>query len=279
MEYLKFKPVAELAPYVECFFIWRTDRCATVQYIDTPPSAFPAFVFNLRTPTKVAMDHQAFIDTPLSFISGQCLKNYTLELSAPLLQIGIVFKPTGIHHLYGLSMFEFTNSRIDLQDILGSEMNDLLDQLQSAKDDIIRIHIVENMLLERLIERLPVCDGVDAAASTIIDRYGNVQVSDILVGSCMSRRKFERYFLRKVGISPKFYARIRRYGYICSLIAGKRSVAWDQLLYRVGFYDQSHFIKDFKEFSGVSPNQYLHTNKELAHQLEALDLRVDAKLQ
>jgi methylphosphotriester-DNA--protein-cysteine methyltransferase len=114
----------------------------------------------------------------------------------------------------------------------------------------------------------PERDYIDEAADFIVAHNGMLQVNDLLKESCMSRRTFERKFFQKVGLSPKYYARIRRIGYLCSLIAGKKKVDWAKIFYECDFYDQAHFIKDFEEFTGRTPQQYLKENTELANYVE-----------
>ena len=114
----------------------------------------------------------------------------------------------------------------------------------------------------------PEPDYIDHAANFIVEHNGMIQVSDLLKDSYMSRRSFERKFFHKVGLSPKYYARIRRIGYLLSFVAGKRKADWPKLLADCEFYDQAHFIKDFKEFTGRSPQQYLKENTELANYVE-----------
>jgi len=93
----------------------------------------------------------------------------------------------------------------------------------------------------------------------------------------MSRRNFERKFLTEVGVSPKAYAKIRRFGYTCSLMAGKKTVSLMEVLHKGGYYDQSHFIKDFKYFSGRTPRNYIKTNTELVNHLDPMPL-IESKL-
>jgi hypothetical protein len=81
----------------------------------------------------------------------------------------------------------------------------------------------------------------------------------------MSRRSFERKFFQKVGLSSKYYARLRRIGYVMNVIAGKKKVDWSSIFHECEFYDQAHFIKDFEEFTGRTPQQYLKENLELAN--------------
>ena len=114
----------------------------------------------------------------------------------------------------------------------------------------------------------PEPDYIDKAANLIVEKNGLLQVGDLLKESFMSRRSFERKFFQKVGLSPKYYARIRRIGYLMNLIAGKKKVDWSSLFHECEFYDQAHFIKDFEEFTGRTPQQYLKENAELANYVE-----------
>ena len=124
------------------------------------------------------------------------------------------------------------------------------------------------MLLHHYKRYQPQPDYIDTAANLILEKAGMLQVQDLLKESYMSRRTFERHFFEKVGLSPKYYARIRRISYICNLIAGKKKVTWPEVFYEAQFYDQAHFIKDFEEFTGRSPQQYLKENTELANFVE-----------
>jgi AraC-like DNA-binding protein len=267
MQYVKYQPKQLLRDFVECYFIWHSGAPKATILVDSPPNAFAAIIFNLAGSHSVRSDTNLPTKLPPSFISGQSVKNYELVIDAEIDQVGIVFKPTGLYHLFGLQMFEFTNSREDLNHVLKDPFKDLQEKLYHSPSDMARISLLDEHLLTRLIKVSPDLDGVDNAAGAIIDNCGNVKIPSLISDAFMSRRKFERHFLTRVGLSPKYYARIRRYGYTCMLMAGQRSVNWDQLLYQVGYYDQSHFIKDFKEFSGLSPSQYLQTNNELSHRL------------
>lgn len=84
----------------------------------------------------------------------------------------------------------------------------------------------------------------------------------------MSRRNFERRFFKKVGLSPKYYARVRRIGYAINLVSGKKKIDWTDVFSECDYYDHSHFIKDFLEFTGRTPQQYIEENNELANLVE-----------
>lgn len=253
---------------MECYFSWEGANLRTPQRIDSPPSAFSAIVFTLGNPHSAVDAQDCKTQIPHSFISGQATRNYQLEIQGNFTQFGIVFRPTAIYQLFGISAFELTDQRFDLHDLDLPIFDHIEEKLAACRPISAGIDIIEQALMKALPSKIS-WDGVDFAGAEIIASNGNVKIPELLAKSFMSRRKFERHFLKRVGLSPKYYARIRRYGIVCSMMAGRRKIKWDELLHKVGYYDQSHFIKDFKEFSGSSPTQYLATNQELAHLLPA----------
>ena len=114
----------------------------------------------------------------------------------------------------------------------------------------------------------PEVDSIDITANTIVEKNGMVHIPDLMKDIFMSRRNFERKFFKKVGLSPKYYTRLRRMSYIMNLISGKKKVDWAAIFYQCEFYDQSHFIKDFIEFTGRTPQQYIEANAELANMVD-----------
>lgn len=269
MFYRKYKPPGLLQPYVECYFKWQSEKLPKAVWIDSPPTAFSAIVFNLGGRHQVTLDAGRTEETGKAFISGQAIRNVSLQVEGAVDQIGIVFRPTGIHKLFGLPMYEITHSRFDVQDVFGELFGDLEEQLHEMSEEASQIALINRFLMHQAGQISMKQDGIDYAANLLLNKMGNVQIKCILDQIYMSRRKFERHFLKQVGVSPKFYGRIRRYGHVCSLMAGQRKVEWGRILHQVGYYDQSHFIRDFHDFAGMSPSAYLQSNQELAHQLDS----------
>ncbi len=266
MQYTKYSPSKLLQPYVECYFVWKSDNLRYPLLIDSPPSGYAAVVFNFAGAYKaISKNGQTQINSG-SFVIGQTLCNYQLEVSEHIDQIGIVFKPTGVYKILDIPGFEIADCRYALADVSASMAN-LEDQLMGSPLDQDRITLLDKTLAAKMIAKDLSVDCIDQAANYIVDQKGDVKISEVLEQTYMSRRKFERHFFKNVGLSPKYYARLRRYGFTCSLIAGKREADWSRILHNGGYYDQSHFIRDFKEFSGQSPTDYLQHNQELAHKL------------
>ncbi len=166
-------------------------------------------------------------------------------------------------------MYEYVEERVDLCKVFKqAAVENYAGQIRQSADEKEKVKLLEAFLLSQITEKDPKPDYIDTAANFIVEHNGMLQVNDLMKDSCMSRRTFERRFFQKVGLSPKYYARIRRIGYLCNLIAGKKKVEWPKVFYECNFFDQAHFIKDFEAFTGRTPQQYLKENTELANFVE-----------
>jgi AraC-like DNA-binding protein len=172
--------------------------------------------------------------------------------------------------LFGLPMYELSDQRIDVMDVLGKTVKDLSDRICEATTHGQRIGLLEGFLLNHLSKKHLNYNGIDYAADLISKKNGVINLSEILEDVFLCRRQFERKFLHQVGVSPKYYARIRRVGLVCAQLAANRWQVkdWHDFIHMAGYYDQSHFIKDFVEFTGQKPSQYAKHNVELANFLK-----------
>jgi AraC-like DNA-binding protein len=254
-----------LKPYVECFYVWESCFSKPLM-VESPPSAFTSMVFNYGIPYTVQnLKHQSIV-VPQTFLTGQATTSYRLSVFGEIGMVGIVFRPAGMHTLFNLPLGELTDERFNMTEILrGGEIRILQDKISDARTLNERIRLLTHFLNIQLMKNEHRFDAVDFTANQIVDARGLINVSDMMNDLFMCRRQFERKFFQKVGLSPKFYARTRRLGSICSLISGKRKVNWQQVLYDSAYYDQAHFIKDFTAFLGRTPTDYLKNNVELSH--------------
>lgn len=270
MIYQKFGAADVLSPFVECYFVWESEGpLAEELVVESPPTGFCSVVINYGNPYVLHNKKYDKLTVPEQFIAGQALYSYKLFLQGAVGTAGVVFKPAALATFFGLNGFEFTEERVDLFTALPhAYIRHYVKQVKGAGDARQRARLLEEMLLHHFRLHRPEPDYVDNAANRIVEKNGLLNVQDLVKESCTSRRTFERHFFQKVGLSPKYYARIRRIGYVCNLIAGKKKVNWPELFYEAQYYDQAHFIKDFEEFTGRSPQQYLNENKELANLVE-----------
>lgn len=269
MFYQKHAPSPLLAGFVECYYIWEaTIGSTTPLAIESPPSAFSSIVFNYGDCYNVSSTKVANQKVPSFFMTGQAAKRYSLQLSGTIGMVGIVFKPAAMSTFFNLPMYEFVDERAALHEVLGKEIEEIGLILAEASSHAMRIRILDTFLLTQLRATKEQQDFIDIAANAIVAANGNLNLDDLLHQSCMSRRQFERKFLYKVGLSPKYYARLRRIGSVCKTLAYAKTVDWHDIIDAHGFYDQSHFVRDFKAFMDVPPSRYFKHNKELVNFLE-----------
>lgn len=270
MYYRKFAPAAYLLPFVECYFAWeKQEMLKQPMPIESPPTSFTSMLFNYGDTYRVGNSKHASLLAPPAFLTGQATQSYKLELSGRIGMVGIVFKPAGIASLFGLPMYEFTDQRINLADVLGKPLQTLHEQIVEANGPVERVQLLEQFLNRQLLKKGDTFDRTDYAANLIVDRNGVMNVGELMDELYVCRRQFERQFLQKVGVSPKYYARIRRVGYLCAQLARQRwQVAdWHDLIHHCGYYDQSHFIREFTQFTGKRPTLYVKDNLELSNYL------------
>jgi AraC-like DNA-binding protein len=234
--------------------------------VESPPNSFCSLVFNYGDSYFLQNKKYERLKVPLHFIAGHAVYSYKLFLQGKIGIAGIVLKPAALSTFFDLPAFEFIEVRVDTLKVLPHNfIHPCIMQVTQAITIEERVKAMEAFMMQQYEIRKPVTDFIDHAANMIVEKNGMLHVYDLLKDAFMSRRTFERRFFQKVGLSPKYYARIRRIAYLCNLIAGKKKVNWPQIFYECEFYDQAHFIKDFEEFTGRSPQQYLQENSELAN--------------
>ncbi len=89
------------------------------------------------------------------------------------------------------------------------------------------------------------------------------------VGLC--QRRFIRLFAEEVGLTPKLYGRIVRFQEVLRVIDSGKRVSWARLAAASGYYDQAHFINDFRAFSGMNPTAYLGLRTEHINHVPLVD--------
>ena len=170
----------------------------------------------------------------------------------------VYFKVNGAAAFFSEPIHELFRQSLSLDNfILRSELVILEEQLDEAKSDIERIQVVERFLLSRLKQHKP-DTLVLAAIALIFERHGIIRMGEVAEKLHISQSPLEKRFRRIVGTTPKKFASIIRLKYTLQQFQTQTSLT--SLAYESGFYDQAHFIKEFKTFTGETPEHYF--NKE-----------------
>lgn len=262
MRYQKFTPVVALSPFIECYFVWEGEVVERTQ-VQSPPNCFGAIVLNYAEPTWAYQHSTAVSLVPDAFTCGLFTSNYHRVLLGKIGMVGIVFKATAIHNFFGLRMSNLVNSRMPLNLLIGEEADKLLESVKKAESDLGRIKYLEEFILGRLPDAKKRLSIIDEASEYIDQKEGLVSVDEVADHFRVSRRYLEKQFLEKVGVSPKFYSRLKRFSVISNKVAHSEKVDWQDVVLESGLHDQSHLVKEYKEFNHMNPSEYHQNHIEL----------------
>ncbi len=200
----------------------------------------------------------------LSSIQGQTNRYVNLMSdSAKIGVFGVFFHPYALAALFSVPASDLTNKTVDLDEFLGVQGVELEERIMHTSSEMERLKIVSLFLENRV-------DSIDSRNSQLIGavRYlenqtAPVNLKEFAEDNFLSQRQFERKFKELVGFTPQLFNRISRFerGVNTCLNA---NFSLTEAALESGYFDQSHFIREFREFSGLSPGKYLSDREYLS---------------
>ncbi|WP_407524341.1 helix-turn-helix domain-containing protein [Lacibacter sp. MH-610] len=226
------------------------------------PSPEQAMFINLYTRLKSKKSGENNFNTVTSCtLMGAQITPFKLLVEESHTTVSIIFQPGGLNRFLNIPMTELFDNGYSARDVVGREIEELLDK----SHDTISLNELNTIVqtyflgkLSRIKEPLP----IDFALQHLLTNY-NTGMDKIAAMACMSIRSFERKCKERLGMPAKMYARIARFHKAYKMLESKPRISWADLTYETGYYDQTHFIKDFKEFARLTPT-LLH--KELSEE-------------
>ncbi len=264
MHYQTYPPSPHLAPLIKCF--WSLESLASPQsekQTIIPDGCMELIIHYGDLYRQFQEDGSSFIQ-PRSFVFGQL--SDTLEI-APTGHTGIIaarFHPDGFIPLATIPLTAMENRAVPLSELFGKKGDILEKAVLAAPTQVERIQHIETFLLARL-NKLEVLDRiVKSSIEILISQAGQVKVEEMAEKLNINRRKLERKFSANVGLSPKQLSKIIRLQAALKQLNQNAELSLTELAYQNGYFDQSHFIKDFKAFTGISPKQFYADHLQLS---------------
>jgi AraC-like DNA-binding protein len=168
--------------------------------------------------------------------------------------LGAHFKPGGAFPFLGLPASELHDQHVALADLWGGAAFDLQECVMDAPTPAVMFRILEAALLDRL--RDPVMRH-PAVAFALCEMGGAQPLTAVTDQIGLSARRFSQLFGEQVGLSPKRYQRVMRFQAVLRRIYDAAPLNWADVAFDCGFFDQAHFIHEFRAFSGLSPTEYM----------------------
>lgn len=262
MIYHRQLPTTALRHLINCYWHIDSEGDQTVETQKIVPDGYPEIILHYGDSYEVNISGEWKAQSRY-LLAGQLKHHFFLRNTGKSGMIGIKLQPAALTCLFDLDQSGLTGKVVELPEDIEQVLSPILALLKPELDIIEVCKELDNVFL-KLTPLETNTKDIEEALAFIIDRKGNLGVNELTQAVDCGERKLERLFKRFVGISPKFFARIIRLSHIFELMQeGDKS--WSDLVYDSGFYDQSHFIKNFKEFTGEDPSSYGFDERNMAN--------------
>ncbi|MET0243435.1 MAG: AraC family transcriptional regulator [Flavitalea sp.] len=258
--YREFSPSLLLQPYVDCYWIQTfsgfdgeispDQRCL--------PLGMMEIIVHLDSNRCEIYENGKWTRLPSIFIAGMYRETVVWRSTSDARKFGIRLKPETFPLLFKTPAALVFSDYTATENLIGNVANELAEQLCEAANTAALIAVAEAFLFSRLKAGRPENNYIIAAARLIRQSKGQCSIDDISRQVYVSIRQLQRSFQDKIGTSPKTYQRIIRFRTACEQLDKVDDLGgWAGLSYELGYSDQSHFLREFKEFTGSVPNHIL----------------------
>ncbi|MGZ8558657.1 MAG: DUF6597 domain-containing transcriptional factor [Chitinophagaceae bacterium] len=264
MNYQVYIPSTTLQQFVKCF--WTLDDSG----IEKParqrvlPDGCMEMIFHYGDLYQQYFEGGSCIIQPRSFVFGQ-ITSY-IEI-APIGITGLVaarFLPDGLTPFLDIPISTLDNKAVSIIEVFGDKGKLLEEKVIAAKDISERIKLIETFLLSRLADPQIIDTIAKNCVDIIFQTQGQMSMTELSGKLKINRRNIERKFVSAIGMGPKQLSKVVRMQATLKMMKQKRFSSLTSIAYENGYYDQSHFIKEFKEFTGMSPKLFFSDNLTLA---------------
>ncbi len=264
MHYEEAQPAPYLRKYVKCF--WTLEQ-QTAAIQNAPEAVLPdgcaELIFNLSDRFRRHFFDGASELQPQTIVVGQMRRGVTIEPSGEVSLFGIRFQPAGAFPFFDLPQALLTDKIEALDSVWGKGGKIIEEKINDAPTFKTRIAVIEEIFTTKLAEcRSPIALASEAS-QIILKCAGAVSIEKLSNKLGVGWRRLEREFRQKVGVSPKFLCRAARLQNVLGTLKNPGEKNLLDVALAAGFYDQSHFVHEFKEFSGKSPRAFFEHERRI----------------
>ena len=266
MLYERHLPHPLLRPYVED--LWLGDDYVPPHSRERiVPSGTVELVINLRENEIRIYD----ADRPQlckrfsgAVVSGAYRRFFLTDTAEEASIMGVHFRPGGAFPIFKVLPHELADAHVDLELLWGSFARELREKLILASRPTERFELLELALLDHLVASWQPHYAVAFALDTFAQSESHKTVRELARSINLSERRFIEVFRNEVGLTPKLYSRIKRFEQVLAFVQHNDSPDFAGVAQTYGYFDQSHLIRDFQQFSGFSPSTYIAKQQYLS---------------
>lgn len=258
MNYQTYKPHKDLESIIKFYWTLEVPFDPKNQKQIIVPDGCIEMTFNFGEKIKRYTSENDFILNPNAMVMGQRTKSYYILPVGNVDTFAICFYPIGFVNFVDTPLKELVDKETPISELFEQEeANELEQQMIQANDTQQRIDIIESFLQKKLNEKNTISTIVKSTVDTLLKTNGSTPINALLKDNISKRRQLERYFRKQIGISPKQLGKAIRLQATLNLMLNKKSETLTDIAYESEYFDQNHFIKDFKDFIGITPKEFL----------------------
>ncbi len=261
MQYKEHNPAKILEQYVKCYYSLEYEHGTAVEDYAFATGCVEV-MFTLEGNPWETKTGDTFKKTSPVEVWGQILKPLMFRISGRSAVFGIRFHPAAAAFFLKEDVSNLNDHVYDLTTVVGGSMKDVHSRLLEASSAEQRVQIMNEYLLNKIGERSKTLNKIDLVYKVMTeltqkDFYDNIENVANRYG--LSSRYLQKVFLQQSGLTPKLYSKIHRFQNSLVLL-GQADQPLTSVAYSCGYFDQSHFIREFKSFTGVSPSAFKLVN-------------------
>jgi AraC-like DNA-binding protein len=256
MNYTEYKPNDKLSEYIQ--LIWIAESESTADYYPKEkvlPDGIVEIVFHFADPFFTYNAKGVKAKQPKGFAISQMKNFIEIESNGAIGFVSVRFYPWGAHHFFDKPVSSFLDDTVDIKILWPNDFQNILQDIQST-DNNNKVNIIQRFLDERLKMHSKDTNSIDIAIKLIRETKGQLTIEELCNKLNIHHKKLERGFINTIGTTPKVFSRTTRFLHLCHHLKEYENLTMTQLAHRLDYYDQAHFIKDFKAFSGITPKEY-----------------------
>ena len=259
MREYELRPCPPLRPYVRLLWVLELDEPTEFGPAERiTPDGVLELVFHYGAPVACGYADEQLAVQPRSVVVSQTRRYLEIQPTGPTGLISVRFQPWGAYHFLGLPISEIADMQTPAELLWGHDATDLEDRLAETDNVPSRVDLVQRFLLSQLSRHRKA--DIGPLVQTVWQRRGQVSIRDLCERLGVGERRLQRAFAAALGTTPKGFARLSRFLHACALLRNGSEPSLSATGLACGYYDQSHFIADFKAFSGMTPRQFVDTS-------------------
>ncbi len=227
------------------------------------PDGNAEFIIELTDNTKHIYDNETLIELQAfrhAWVSGVRTQPITIPSGRDSRMLIVAFKRGRARPFYDFPMNELADLVVDADLVFGKRIRDLREQLLNTPSIHQMFSLIEKFLLQQSGDSLHANTAskcIEYVVSNIANQPNILGLQQLISQIGYSQKHFIDLFKKQVGVVPKQYLKIMRFQKAIQEIENNKSIQWSTIAAESGFYDQAHFIGDFKVFSGFTPGEYM----------------------